>query len=225
MSQLQVSLVGGTGAEGRGLALRFALAGVAVTLASRDAARARETAARLREQHPDIPVDGASNEDAIAGRETVILAIPFAHAGPWLESHGRALQPGALLVDVTIPVVFEGGQPRYVEPPEGSAAEHLRTRVPQRVAFAGAFKTIPAHVLERTQVALDCDEFVCSDSLEARERAAALVGRIPGLRAIDAGPLDSARVLERMSLLAIRLNKRYRRFNSRFRVVGLDRAV
>jgi predicted dinucleotide-binding enzyme len=121
--------------------------------------------------------------------------------------------------------VFDAGQPRYVEPPEGSAAEYLRTRLPAHVALACAFKTIPAHVLERIQVPLDCDEFVCGDSPESRERAAALVRRIPGLRPIDAGPLESARILERMSLLAIRINKRYKRFTGRFRVLGIDHVV
>src|SRR5262245_390796 len=223
--QLRLGMIGGTGAEGRSLAVRFALAGVAVTLGSRDAARAVEVAGRLREQHSDAPIDGASNEDVIARCDTLMLTVPFAHAGPVVDALAPVFTRGSLLVDVTVPIVFDAGQPRYVEPPAGSAAEYLRTRLPEHVALACAFKTIPAHVLERTHVALDCDEFVCGDSPESRERVAVVVRSIPGLRPIDAGPLDSARILERMSLLAIRINKRYRRFNGRFRVVGIDHVI
>jgi 8-hydroxy-5-deazaflavin:NADPH oxidoreductase len=219
--QLQLAVVGGTGAEGRGLALRFAIAGAAVTLGSRDPERAREAAAHLRERHPPAQIEGASHEEAIALNDTVILAIPFVHAGPWVEAHGRALGAGALLVDVTVPVVFEGGRPRFVAPAEGSAAEHLRVRLPDHVALACAFKTLPARLLQHVDVALDCDEFVCGDSPESRERVAALVGRLPGLRPVDAGPLEAARTLERMTLLAISLNKRYKSHEARFRVLGV----
>ena len=220
--QLRLGVVGGTGSEGRGLALRFALTGAAVILGSRDDARAVDAADRLRELHPEIHIDGASNEDTIAQSDTVILAVPFVHAGPMIVAHGRAFRPGSLLVDVTVPVVFEGGRPKFVEPAEGSAAEHLRMRLPDQVALACAFKTLPARLLEHADVPLDCDEFVCGDSPESRARVATLVGRLPGLRPIDAGPLESARILERMTLLAIILNKRYKRHEARFRVLGID---
>lgn len=219
--QLQLVVIGGTGAEGRGLALRFAAAGAAVTLGSRDPERAREVAALLREQHPQTHIEGASHEVAIAQGDTVILAVPFVHAGPWVEAHGRALRAGALLVDVTVPVAFEGGQPRLVEPAERSAAEHLRARLPEHVALACAFKTLPARMLQHVDVALDCDEFICGDSPASRQRVAALVERLPGLRPIDAGPLEAARILERMTLLAITLNKRYKSHDARFRVLGV----
>jgi 8-hydroxy-5-deazaflavin:NADPH oxidoreductase len=219
--QLRLGVIGGTGAEGRGLALRFALAGAAVTLGSRDAERARAAATLLREPHPQIHIEGASHADAIARNDTVILAIPFVHAGPWVEAHGRGLTAGALVVDVTVPMVFEGGRPRFVEPAEGSAAEHLRVRLPEHVALACAFKTLPARLLQHVDVALDCDEFVCGDSPESRQRVAALVERLPGLRPVDAGPLEAARILERMTLLAITLNKRYKSHDARFRVLGV----
>lgn len=222
MSQpLRLGVVGGTGTEGRGLAVRFALTGAAVTLGSRDQARAREVAARLREQHPRADIAGASNEDTIAQSETVFLAVPFAHAGPLLTAHSAAFRAGSLLVDVTVPVVFDDGRPRFVEPAEGSAAEHLRVRLPQHVALACAFKTLPARLLEDVEVAFDCDEFVCGDSPASRDRIAALVSRLPGLRPLDAGPLEAARIVERMTLLAITLNKRYKRHDTRFRVLGI----
>lgn len=218
---LRVAVVGGTGSEGRGLALRLALGGATVTIGSRDPMRAADVAARLREQHVNAAITGAANEQAIASSDVVILSVPFAHAGPTVDAHRDVFKPGTLLIDVTVPVVFEAGKPRFVEPPEGSAAEHLRARLPQHVALACAFKTLPARLLEHVETSLDCDDFVCGDSPESRERASAVVRRIPGLRPVDAGPLESSRVLERMTLLAITINKRYKRHGARFQVLGI----
>jgi 8-hydroxy-5-deazaflavin:NADPH oxidoreductase len=218
---LQVAVVGGTGNEGRGLALRLALTGASVTIGSRERSRAADVAGRLREGRGAIDLDGASNDEAVARADVVIIAVPFAHAGATVEACGSAFRPESLVVDVTVPLVFEGGRPRFVEPPEGSAAEHLRARLPGHVSLACAFKTVPARLLEHVDVPLDCDEFICGDSPEARERAERLVRRIPGLRPIDAGPLEAARVLERMTLLAISLNKRYKRHDARFHVLGV----
>lgn len=218
---LRIGVVGGTGSEGRGLAVRFALAGVRVAIGSRDSARAVDVARELCERHPDASIAGVSNEDTIAASNLVILAVPFVHAGPMVDAHRDLFTPGALVVDVTVPVVFDAGKPRFVEPPEGSAAEHLRSRLPDHVALACAFKTLPARLLEHVETPLDCDDFICGDSLDSRERASALVRRIPGLRPVDTGPLESARILERMTLLAITINKRYKRHGARFQVLGI----
>lgn len=219
--QLRVGVVGGTGSEGRGLAARLALAGATIIIGSREAARAGDVAAQLSAQHSGTAITGAANEQAIANSDIVILSVPFAHAGPTVDANRDVFKPGTLLIDVTVPVVFEGGKPRFVEPPEGSAAEHLRARLPEHVAVACAFKTLPARLLEHVETPLDCDDFVCGDSPESRERASDLVRRIPGLRPVDAGSLESSRVLERMTLLAITINKRYKRHGARFQVLGI----
>jgi NADPH-dependent F420 reductase len=218
---LHLGIVGGTGNEGRGLALRFALSGARVTIGSRDAARAMETAARLREAQPDTAIEGASNGEAIAASNVVVLAIPFLYVESTLAREREAFPPGALVIDVTVPVVFERGTPLFVEPPEGSAAEHVRKHLPEHVALACAFKTLPARLVEHVDLPLECDEFVCGDSKASRDRAMAVVAQIPTLRAIDAGPLDAARTIERMTLLAITLNRRYKSHSTRFRVLGI----
>jgi NADPH-dependent F420 reductase len=117
--------------------------------------------------------------------------------------------------------MFDAGRPRLAPPPEGSAAEHLRARLPDHVRLAGAFKTMPARLLEEVEAPLDCDEFVCGDSPEARQRTMALLARLPGLRPIDAGPLEAARALEHMTWLVVLLNKRYKSHAGRFHVLGL----
>lgn len=219
--QWDVAVVGGTGSEGRGLALRLALAGSGVAIGSREPAKAEATAAALRAAQPGVRIGGFSNADAIAAAPVVFLAVPFAHAEALIAAHHLAFREGALLIDVTVPLTFEAGRPHFVEPPAGSAAEQIRAALPPHVRLACAFKTLPARLLEHVEIALDCDELICGDSLESREAAMQVVTRIPGLRALDAGPLESARILERMTLLAIRLNKRYKSHGARFKVLGI----
>lgn len=219
--QLRIGVVGGTGNEGRGLALRLALTGLRVTIGSRDAARAVDVAAQLSQRHVAASIAGASNDETIAGSNVVILAIPFVHAGAMVDASREQFVPGTLVVDVTVPVIFDAGKPRFVAPPEESAAEHLRVRLPDHVGLACAFKTLPARLLEHIETPLDCDDFICGDSMESRDRVSALVSRIPGLRAVDTGTLESARVVERMTLLAITINKRYKRHGARFQVLGI----
>jgi len=218
---MQVAIVGGTGAQGRGLAARLAAAGVAVVVGSREAARAREVVTALAARHQGPAIEPATNADAIARADLVVLTVPFAHAAATVEANRERFRSGSVLIDVTVPVVFEKGVPRLVEVPEGSASEHLRRLLPEQVGLAAAFKTLPAATLGALDQPLDCDEFVCGDSPAARSRALELAGRIPGLRALDAGDLDAARAIERMTVLAIAINRRYHIRSARFRVVGL----
>ncbi len=97
----------------------------------------------------------------------------------------------------------------------------MKSRLPSSVAVAAAFKTLPARVLQNVDEPLDCDEFVCGDSDQARAQAAALVGAVDGLRAVDVGPLSRSRAIEHLTLLAVGINRRHRRHGARFRVVGL----
>ena len=224
ITELTVGLIGGTGDEGRGLALRFAIAGAQVTIGSRSAERARETADELNQlvkARVTGPIRHAENREAIAGSELVLLTVPFKHAASTLETHRDDFRPGSILVDITVPVSFEQGRARYVELPEGSASEHLKTRLPENVALVAAFKTEPAHLLAEIDEPLKCDSFVASDSKEAKARVMEAIGFIEGLRAVDAGALESARTLERMTVLAIGINRRYKIKTARFRVVGL----
>ncbi|CAN5679029.1 NADPH-dependent F420 reductase [soil metagenome] len=216
-----VAVVGGTGNEGRGLALRLALAGVRVTIGSREEQRALDTAAALRSKPGVSRIDGSANGDAIAAADVVFLAVPFAHAEELIAIHHERFRHGALLIDVTVPVIFEGGRPRFVEPPAGSAAEQIRRVLPEHVRLACAFKTLPARLLEHVDIPLECDDLICGDSKESREAAMQVVGRISGLRPVDAGPLETSRILERMTLLAITLNKRYKTHGARFKVLGI----
>jgi NADPH-dependent F420 reductase len=219
---MHIGIIGGTGAEGRGLATRLAAAGVHTLVGSRDLDRAREVVTGLANQNRSLPLEAATNESVIDTCDVTFLAVPFARAADVVASHRAAFRPGALVVDLTVPVSFPEGRPVMESLPEGSAAEHLRARLPAEVKLAATLKTIPAAVLTRIDTPLDCDEFVCGDSPEARTTTIEVLGRIPGLRLVDVGGLETAGILERMTLLAIAINKRYRVRTARFRVVGVN---
>lgn len=227
INELNVGLIGGTGEEGRGLALRWAMASALVSIGSRTIERAKATADELNEllaargeasvQH----IRYGENKEVIAGSQFVLLTVPFAHAASTLEAHREDFQEGSILIDITVPVSFEQGRVRYVELPEGSASEHLKARLPENIPLVAAFKTEPAHLLAEIDEPLDCDSFVASDSKEAKLQVMEAIGFIDGLRAVDAGTLYSARTLERMTVLAIGINRRHKIKTARYRIVGL----
>ncbi len=219
--ELKVGLIGGTGEEGRGLALRWAMAGARVAIGSRTIERARTTADELNQLVPHNPVSYGENSRVIAESEFVLLTVPFAHAAATLESHKQDFRAGAILIDITVPVSFEQGRVRYVELAEGSASEHLRARLRDEIPLVAAFKTEPAHLLADAKALLDCDVLVASDDKEAKARVMEAVKSIEGLRPVDAGTLYSARTLERMTVLAIGINRRYKIKTACYRVMGL----
>ena len=227
INQIKVGLIGGTGEEGRGLALRWAIAGAQVSIGSRTLEKAKATADELNqilethEKRAAFPVVSCENREAIAASDFVLLTVPFAHAASTIDAHRSDFREGSVLVDITVPVSFDQGRVRYVELPEGSASEHLKARLPETVPLVAAFKTEPAHLLAEINEALDCDSFVASDSKDAKARVIEALGFIEGLRPVDAGTLYSARTLERMTVLAIGINRRYKIKTARYRVIGL----
>lgn len=218
---MQTGIIGGTGAEGRGIAARLAAAGVPVLVGSRQLERAQETVRALRATHPSLPLEPATNGDVIGRSDVIFLVVPFAGVGEIVETYRSHFRPGTLVVDVTVPLTFRGGVAALIEVPEGSAAEFVRARLPAEVGLAAALKTIPASILGTLDTPLDCDDFVCGDSADARATAIDLVRRIPTLRPVNAGGLEAARTIERMTALAIAINKNYKIRSARFRVVGL----
>jgi NADPH-dependent F420 reductase len=213
-----IAVLGGSGHQGRGLTRRFAQAGLAVVVGSRDPVRARGI---VSEWPAGASIEVDANPAAVARADLVVLTVPFPSVASLLDEVRSHFAAGALVIDVTVPVTFAGGRMSMLEVPEQSAAEHVRARVPEHVGVAGAFKTLPAHVLDEVDQPLDCDEFVCGDSEDARARASTLVQAIPGLRAVDVGPLARARSIEHLTALAIAINRRHKIHSARFRVVGL----
>jgi NADPH-dependent F420 reductase len=222
INELKVGLIGGTGEEGRGLALRWARSGAQVVIGSRTIEKAKAAADELNQIIGGDPIGYGENKQAVSGSDLVLLTVPFQHAASTLEAHREDFRPDAILIDITVPVSFEQGRVRYVELDEGSASEHLRKRLPEAVPLVAAFKTEPAHLLAEIHEPLDCDVFVASDSKEAKARVMEAVRFIEGLRPVDAGALSSARTIERMTVLAIGINRRYKVKTARYRIIGLD---
>jgi 8-hydroxy-5-deazaflavin:NADPH oxidoreductase len=218
MAKASVAILGGTGQQGRGLARRLARAGHAVVVGSRDPQRAAATVAGWPNA---ASIESADYGSAIARSDTVMLAVPFEAVGALVEQHHAQFKPQALVIDVTVPLSFSAGQVTLVDVAEGSAAEYVKARVPAHARVAAAFKTVPAHLLNEIDRPLDCDEFVCGDSPEARSETIDLVAALEGLRGVDVGPLTRARSIEHLTLLAIAINRRHKIHDARFRIVGL----
>lgn len=214
-----VAVLGGTGQQGRGIAQRLARAGFPVVVGSRDPSRA---AAAIAEWPADVRrITSADYGSAIASADVVVLAVPFEAIGALLTEHQPRFKPQALVIDVTVPLSFADGKFTLIDVVEGSAAEHVKARLPPNVRLAVAFKTVPAHLLNEIDRPLDCDEFVCGDSPEARIEAVGLIEAMQGLRAVDVGPLTRARSIEHLTLLAIGINRRHKIRDARFRIMGL----
>ena len=214
-----IAILGGTGQQGRGLAQRFAVAGMRVIVGSRDPQRAEELVAAWGDGRERIEV--VDNIAAVERNTLTVLAVPFASVDALLSELHDHFRDGSTVIDVTVPVTFTAGKMTMLEVAEGSASEHIRARLPSHVHLAAAFKTIPAHLLAAAHEPLDCDEFLCADSDEARARAIALIERLPGLRPVDVGPLARARFIEHLTALAIAINRRHKIRDARFHVVGL----
>jgi hypothetical protein len=214
-----ITILGGTGQQGRGLARRLAHAGLQVLVGSRDPDRARAAVAGWAATDP--PIEVAHNASAVERADLTILAVPFSTVDELLRELHPHFMDGALVIDVTVPVTFADGKMGMLDVVEGSATEHIRARLPPAVRLAAAFKTVPAHLLGADDEPLDCDEFVCGDSDGARSEAVALVRLLPGLRPIDVGPLSRARSIEHLTALAIAINRRHKVHDARFRIVGL----
>ena len=218
---MNVGFLGGTGNEARGLALRFAAAGAAVILGSRSQERAAAAADACNSilGHPHIC--GRSNQEMLAASEVIFLTVPFGQALDAVASSAAFFSSNHILIDVTVPMVFHKGHVEYLEQSGLSSAEVIASHVPHGVPLVAAFKTIPAAVLADLQTSLNCDVLICSDNDEATHKVMNLASSIPSLRPINGGPLKTARTLERMTVLAVELNRRYKRKGARFRIEGI----
>ena len=207
-----VPVIGGTGALGFGLALRLAGAGVPVVIGSRDAGRAAGAASRIREQLPDADVDGLENPEAAGRGDVVLLCVPFRAQSENLTNLKAALREGQVLVDATVPLAaaVSGRATRLLGVPQGSAAEQAREMAPAGVEVVSAFHSVSAHTLRDLEHELDEDVLVAGDSADAKRRVAELTARIPGLRPVDCGRLEIARLIEGLTPLIISVNRRYR---------------
>ena len=206
-----IAILGGTGDQGLGLALRFARAGRRVVIGSRKPDRAEAAAKEVLAAVPGADVVGLGNAEATREADLVILSVPFEHGAATVKSIQSDLTPGKILVSMAVPLAaaIGDGAVRTVGVWQGSCAELLASLVPDGVDVVSAFQNVSAHRLQHLDASVECDVIV-SGAKAPRERVMALCPLIPGLRAINGGPLANARIVEQITALLIGLNIRYK---------------
>jgi len=217
-----IAVVGGTGPEGSGLALRWARAGQDVIIGSRDASRA-EQAAKTISERAGRPVRGMANDAAVAAADVVVLAVPFTAQADTLKQLKPHFRAGAVLIDATVPLASTvgGRASRVLGVWQGSAAQQAAELAPKGVHVAAAFQNVGAELLSG-EGDVECDVIVCSDDDAARRVASELAALIPGVRALDGGKLENARIVEQITALLITLNVRHKSHFAGLRITGLD---
>lgn len=217
-----VCIVGASGALGFGLATRWGRAGVPIVLGSRDAGRAAEAAEEARGLVPDGSFTGYENAEAVRQADVVVLSVPFGSQFETLTALKEALHEGQLLVDATVPLATAvGGRPtRLLGVWHGSAGQQAQDLVPTGVRVVSALHTVSAPKLRQLDHALDEDVLVCGDQVEDKQRVIGLVDLIDGLRGVDAGRLEMARVIESLTPLLISINMRHK-VHAGIKITGL----
>jgi len=206
-----IPIIGGTGALGYGLAVRWARGGQALVIGSRDAGRAQEAADRIRSEVEGARVEGLPNAEAAGRGPIVFLTVPFRAQSETLTNLKEALSAGQLLVDCTVPVAaaISGKATRTLGVWQGSAAQQAAEMVPEGVTVISALHSVSAPKLAG-RGELDEDVLVCGDRKADKRRVAALIEQIDGLRAVNAGSLEMARIVETLTPMLIAINSRYK---------------
>ena len=217
-----IAILGGTGPAGMGLALRWARAGESIIIGSRNAERARESAARIKEKTgAEARVSGAENQQACAAADVLVLTVPFEGQAELLKQLKSSISAGSVLIDATVPLAAAvgGRASRTLGVWQGSAAQQTAELVPKQVSVVAAFHNLSADLLNG-EAPLDCDVIVCSDDANASRLTRDLAAKIPGVRGIDGGKLENARIVEQITALLIGLNIRHKG-HAGFRITGL----
>ncbi|MHA1910467.1 MAG: NADPH-dependent F420 reductase [Candidatus Kariarchaeaceae archaeon] len=224
MSDYKIGLIGGTGDQGMGIALRLGLAGVPTIIGSRTLDKAETKAAELNAIIGKEMVKGMANEECVANSNVVMLTVnvrAFENAISIVEALLPHFQPETIFVDVTVPLIVEKGTGSVMtDLPEHSASETLRKVIPKEYPVVGAFKTVSAHALLHHETPLNRDTFVYGDK-KARPIIQEIAAKIEGLRPVIAGPLRSARTIEGMTAMLITLNKFNKVSDTGFITVGI----
>jgi 8-hydroxy-5-deazaflavin:NADPH oxidoreductase len=217
-----IAVIGGTGPAGTGLALRWAKAGETVIIGSRDANRAQQVAETIRKRAgANAQVSGMENSAACAASDLLALTVPFAGQAALLKQLKPAIRAGSILIDATVPLAASvgGRASRTLGVWQGSASQQAAELVPKGVSVVAAFHNVSAELLNGDED-MDCDVIVCSDDANATQVAMELATKIAGVRAIDGGKLENARIVEQITALLIDLNIRHKGHGG-IRITGL----
>lgn len=213
-----IAILGGTGQEGGGLALRWAKAGHHVILGSRDATKAAASAKRMINMLPGSSLRGAANKDAAAAADVVVLTVPFAAQRSTVEEV-RAQLEGKILIDATAPLV-PPKVARVQLPADGSAVAAIQRMLGEQVRVVSAFQNVSAHHLKDLDHTIECDVLICGNDSSARDTVVRLAADI-GLRGIHAGPIGNSAAAEALTSILISINMRYKIPGAGIRITGV----
>lgn len=221
-----IAIIGGTGPAGLGLALRWARAGEKIIIGSRDSQRAQQAASSIQERAGrQLSVSGMENVAACAAADILVLTVPFEAQASTLKQLKPSIKKGSILIDATVPLAASvgGRASRTLGVWQGSAAQQTAELVSKEVRVVAAFHNVSAELLGG-DVPLDCDVIVCSDDPDAAQVARSLAAKIPGVRAIDGGKLENARIVEQITALLVGLNIRHKG-HAGIRITGLPESA
>lgn len=207
---MRIALLGGTGAIGEGLALRFgAHTSHGVIVGSRDADRASESASAYEEnvtaQGIDTTIEAGTNVDAVSGADVAILCVPPYHVRDTVETVSEDLEDGSILVTPAVGMRRSETGCHYDPPPIGSVSELVARAAPDHVHVVGTYHSIPAGRLADLDATVDMDAPIVAEDDGAKETIWDLTDAIPGLNPIDAGPLANAAGIESLAPLLVTL--------------------
>jgi NADPH-dependent F420 reductase len=214
---VNIAILGGTGKEGAGLAVRWAKLGHSIIIGSRDPERAKGKAVELRDVAHAIPIVGHGNAEAATLGEVVVVALPWSGLATTLPEVRPACRD-KIVVSTVVPLTF-GGPRLFTPPPEGAAAEQVQRLLPEARVVA-AFHHIAAHELADADHPIECDLLICGADAAAKETVTQL-GRTMGLRVLDVGALTNAGPLEGITAVLATINRRYKLKNSGIKITGL----
>ena len=200
----KIAIIGGTGAEGLGLAMRFAKAGEQVFVGSRKPERAEEAAKKIKDKLPEAKVKGLVNAEAVAEAAVVFLTVPWDAHQSTLENLAEAIGD-KVLVDVVVPMLFDRGAPKAILVDEGSAAQQARALAPS-AKVVSAFHHLDGSELRKIDRPMQGDVLVCGDDMGAKKTVLELAERIEYVRGLDAGGLANSRYLEEWTVMLLHLN-------------------
>jgi NADPH-dependent F420 reductase len=224
MANPKISVLGGTGDEGYGLALRWAKHGYEVIIGSRDLEKAKAAAARIQSTAgPSSRVSGLVNPDAASKADVVVVTVPFAALYD-TKTIKPSLRPGQIVVNVTVPLetAVGGSATRTIELWDGSAGELASRLMPKDVSLVSAFNNVSAEALNDLSRDVDCDVLICGGNIDAKRTVMDLARAIPGVRGVDAGPIENSRTIEQLTALLVSLNIRHSVKSAGLRITGMQ---
>ena len=221
---MRIGFLGGTGPEGKGLALRFAMAGHEIYIGSRDINKSQEASSQiLKELKPIMPIlpiiRGESNENTCRYSEVLFITVPF-NAQSELVGGLKYLLANQIIVSTVVPMIFKNGKPSTIAVEEGSAAEQIQKIIPTKKIIS-AFHNVSAVELLNPNSIIEGDVVICGDDQKAKDVIIELTKNIKDLRAIDGGDLDSSSIIENITVLLLTINKKYKT-RTNIQIKGID---